>query len=914
MIRRQFAQAGWLLSLLLLFVILAGNLTGPANAKIYVQPPFKPLKALNTSPKAVAEGLPVSLRLGGNGVGVVDGSCISNDGRYMVFVDSSTNLVVGQVDGNNTSDIFLFDRELGTYALVSHIPGALTTAGNQGSSYASITPDGHFVVFQSNATNLIFNQIDRNDTDPQNRGDIFLYNRLTGDITLVSRSSLSPVATAGKGSNYPAISGDGRFILFVSQATDVVSGQVDTNNQNDLFCFDRISETLRIVNHVAGLPTTTGIWGCQATNRSFGFSSDGRFFTFLSPTPNLVPGQIDTGSAQDVFLADLENDSLQLVSHTFVSPLQTGNNACLEASISADGRWVVFSSASNNLLPNQVDFIASLDVFLFDRLTGNLTLVSHAPESPTTASNSNSGGPVISADGRFIAYESIATNLVNGQVDTPNTTDIFLFNRLTGGTTLVSHLPGSPLASVANGTCFSPRLSANGQFLTYNSTAVNLVAAQFDTNNTFDAFLFDQTTNETQLISRTFTSAVTTGNGGALDSIISQDGNFIVFESSSSDLTPNDPNNHSDVFLIPTGCVRINPGSVQLTANVGTPFTQTLSTNGGTGTYSFTLVSGAFPPGITLASNGVLSGTADLPGTYSFTVQASNGAGCTANRLYGLVVQSRPTLTGSPSLTRVQGGTASTSVVATVNDMETAAGNLTVRVISVPNGVTVTSLTNTNGSVSAVIGAGCTATPGANFITMSVTDADGLTATGQVPLTITPNPGPTLGTYSATTVTAGNPVTITPSMGPADNGTVSMVTVAATNGFVGSLAVNPVTGVVNTTPVVEGSFTVTVTAIDNCGVTGSQSFTLVVLPYSKGPILTILSPASGPSGAQVILTGINLGTVTQVFFNGRPTNFTVDSTSQVTATVPVGATTGPVSVSSPTGSASGPIFTVIRTK
>ncbi|HNJ39717.1 MAG TPA: IPT/TIG domain-containing protein, partial [Acidobacteriota bacterium] len=112
-----------------------------------------------------------------------------------------------------------------------------------------------------------------------------------------------------------------------------------------------------------------------------------------------------------------------------------------------------------------------------------------------------------------------------------------------------------------------------------------------------------------------------------------------------------------------------------------------------------------------------------------------------------------------------------------------------------------------------------------------------------------------------------------------------------------------------------GSFTITVTATDNCGATSTRTFVLNVNAYGKGPIIASFTPPSGPFGTSVTISGFNLGTVRQVIFNNQPATFTIDSNTQITATVPFGATTGPISVVSTTGTAtSATPFTVIRTK
>jgi hypothetical protein len=181
---------------------------------------------------------------------------------------------------------------------------------------------------------------------------------------------------------------------------------------------------------------------------------------------------------------------------------------------------------------------------------------------------------------------------------------------------------------------------------------------------------------------------------------------------------------------------------------------------------------------------------------------------------------------------RQQGVPASASTIATVNDADQSAGSLSVTVnggaSATVNGVTVSGLVNTNGTISATIGASCTAS-NASF-TLEVSDSAGATATATLNVTVTANSAPTLGSYpSAGPITVGTGTTVTPSAAPADNVSVASVTVAGSAGFTGTLSVNPTTGVVtisNAGPV--GSWVITVTVTDNCGATTLSQFTLSV--------------------------------------------------------------------------------------
>ncbi|MDQ4134219.1 MAG: hypothetical protein M3179_13705 [Actinomycetota bacterium] len=144
---------------------------------------------------------------------------------------------------------------------------------------------------------------------------------------------------------------------------------------------------------------------------------------------------------------------------------------------SADGAVAVFVTRATDLVPGQVDTNAAYDVFLFEPGTGAVTLVSGAAGSATTTANGTSGSPRLSADGRFVVYESTATDLVTGQTDVPDGYDILLFDRITGANALVSDVPGSMTTTATNagGSNFSrsATISADGAYVAFNSRATN---------------------------------------------------------------------------------------------------------------------------------------------------------------------------------------------------------------------------------------------------------------------------------------------------------------------------------------------------------------------------------------------------------------------------------------------------------
>lgn len=236
------------------------------------------------------------------------------------------------------------------------------------------------------------------------------------------------------------------------------------------------------------------------------------------------------------------------VAATTFAPTQTGperlsirsngeeaNQDSITPDVSADGRYIAFTSAASNLVDN--DHNQTNDIFVRDRQTGQtsrVSLHSHGHEA-----NGPSFSPSISADGRYVAFYSLASNLVDG--DNNNYTDIFVHDRQTGQTSLVSVV----LGGTANSNSRNPAISANGRYITFVSSASNLVGG--DTNGKDDIFRWDREALIMQIVSVDSNEAA--ANDHSHTPSISGDGNHIAFVSDASNLVPGDGNNSSDIFL-----------------------------------------------------------------------------------------------------------------------------------------------------------------------------------------------------------------------------------------------------------------------------------------------------------------------------------------------------------------------------
>jgi Tol biopolymer transport system component len=378
---------------------------------------------------------------------------VSRDGRYVVFTSDATNLVVG--DTNEASDVFVRDRSLGTTKRVS--VRSNERQGNGSSQHAAISSSGRFVVFDSSATNLVVG-------DGNNQIDVFVRDLELGTTRLLS---VRTNGNQGNGASYdPSISGNGRFAVFTSESTNLVGS--------------------------------------------------------------------DTNDRRDVFLRNLQQDTTVRVSLS--SREAQGNENSQDSVISADGIYIVFLSSATNLVPHDTNGVT--DVFARGRVQGSTRRISLS--SSDVEANGASDFPTVSADGRFVAFQSQATNLVAG--DGNLVSDVFLRDRQTNTTKRVSV---STAGAEGDNGSNDPSISASGRYVVFSSDAANLV--DNDTNLNQDIFIRDRINRTTSRIS--LGAGGGEGDGGSFDPDISGDRRFVVFESSSTDLVTGDTNEVTDVFI-----------------------------------------------------------------------------------------------------------------------------------------------------------------------------------------------------------------------------------------------------------------------------------------------------------------------------------------------------------------------------
>jgi FG-GAP-like repeat/RTX calcium-binding nonapeptide repeat (4 copies)/WD40-like Beta Propeller Repeat len=370
----------------------------------------------------------------------------------------------------------------------------------------SINSDGRYVAFQSHATDLVA-------SDTNGAADIFIHDRQNETISRVSVGVGG--AQANGASTYPSISQDGRYIAFESTASNLVSG--DKGGWTEIFVYDRTTGTTARASiglNVSGVTDNEPNW--PSMHPSIASSGNGYKVAYASEAGNLVAG--DARNLPRIFVYDSATKVITKITNGIGG---APNNASDFPSISTNG-LVAYHSFASNLVANDTN--SAGDIFLYNN--GTTTRISVGLNG--AQSNGESTQASISANGNFIAFQSLASNLVAG--DTNGVSDIFVHNRTTGGTERVS----TGVNGVqSNNDSYEASISSDGRFVTFWSRATNLVPGQ--TGPAGQIFVHDRELHQTKLIS--VSAAGETGNTWELvEPVISGDGSLVAFESSSTNI------------------------------------------------------------------------------------------------------------------------------------------------------------------------------------------------------------------------------------------------------------------------------------------------------------------------------------------------------------------------------------------
>jgi hypothetical protein len=394
---------------------------------------------------AAAQGGPERIAVDSAGVPATSFSetaSLSDDGRFVAFVGFDSNLAPGE--GNNKEDIFVRDRLLGTTERVA--PGA-----NAGCFAPAISGDGRYVAFVTSSTNLV-------QQDLVSESQVLLFDRQTGVTELISRNTSGVGGDQGAGR--PAISDDGRFVSFQSYSNDIVVP--DVNFAADIYVRDRLLNTTELVSI-----STTGQQTAQHSYSS-AVSPNGRFVVFeargdvLDVTPN---------GYRDIFRRDRLLGVTEQVSFGMgMTPATGHSHAPLD--ISDDGRFVAFQSEADNLVAGQLQEVyPGFAIVVRDMQLGTNELISLDPLSPSGAELLGSVGASMSGDGRYVGFASAS----NGRA--------YRRDRVTD-TTLRLDVSGTGVGG--NGPALDVALSDASDVVAWTSSATNLVAG--DTNGAREVF------------------------------------------------------------------------------------------------------------------------------------------------------------------------------------------------------------------------------------------------------------------------------------------------------------------------------------------------------------------------------------------------------------------------------------------
>lgn len=402
--------------------------------------------------------------------------------------------------------------------------GAAGVQANADSYDAAVSDNGQVIAFRSTASNLVAG-------DDNKWPDIFV--RDLGSATTEMASG--HITEDHRYSQHPSLSDDGQIVVM----------------QTDLVSLPRLSQ---IVAHDRGTGVSNLLVasGDKANQAPF-VSGNGQFIAFYSEgtlqdiiPPQMRPINDDTNNTIDSFVVD--RVTVPIVATERVSRDGAGAQGVGDSfspTLSDDGRYVAFYSYANNLVAGDTN--EHEDIFVKDRQTKGIVIASVASDG--TIGNGDSYKPVISGNGKFVAFRSQASNLVAG--DTNKHWDIFVRD-LTLNTT--SRVSVSSSGTQANHDSFEADISDDGRFVVFRSNAGNLVAD--DTNKRFDVFVHDRQSGQTVRVSK---PASGEANGHSYNPAISGDGAWIVFESNATNLVAGDTNTARDIFRVANPLMGANP-------------------------------------------------------------------------------------------------------------------------------------------------------------------------------------------------------------------------------------------------------------------------------------------------------------------------------------------------------------------
>lgn len=546
----------------------------------------------------------------------------------------------------------------------NHSSGGSTTSA----SNMTMNADGSRVAFDSNAQNLVLNG-----TSAGGTREVFVSQPSTGGTFQLTRGTNG--VPNGDSSN-PSMSANGQFVAFQSTAGNLIPGTTGTTSANSqVFVAGVPSGSMRQVSLTSSGASASG----DSLNPSI--SADGSVVAFESTATDLGSTAMagSAGPIRNVFVWDATSGTVQLVSVGDAG--SAGNADSSNPVVSPDGRFVAFESRAGNLVPGSAGAASGQSqVFVRDLVAGTTMQISNGAQG--AASNGDSRNPAISTGGRFVAFESMASNLTSSAM-TPGagTTNIFVWDRQTGQIMLAS--PGTANASSgANGDSHNPSISADGRFLVFDSSAGDLLASSSG-NSGANVFLRDLQTGTTTLVSAPMNGGTTTGsttgtiggtttgstspgtfNGGSAIPVISANGSVVGFTSDATNLTAAPTSGSSNVFLAnpTTGTITLVSAPAAGATTAGTTGLTTVGTTGSTtiGTTAGTTVGTTVgTTGVTtVGTTGITTGVTTIGTT---TIGTTTIGTTTVGTTIGTTGTTAATTAGTTGTSSVGGSTGATS-------------------------------------------------------------------------------------------------------------------------------------------------------------------------------------------------------------------------------------------------------------
>lgn len=379
---------------------------------------------------------------------------ISGDGSFVAFVEDVPD--ESEIGGSGTG---VFLSSIGGPAIPVDIPHGRSEHGIEFSAGSpSLSGSGRYLAFASEDPDLSNDDHDTSTTlagDTFPLRDIFVYDRSTGTVSLASRANGAKGDGGNADSNNPSISADGRFVAFQTGATNLLHGSFGGIFVRDL--------QRRTTTPVASVRLHPG--GQLNGGYTPSISAHGRWVAFLTVA------HFRHGRALEIAVRDMKRKRTIYASRASGSHGRLATGDCKLPAISADGRYVAFASKAKNLSRTDRDDVE--DIFVRDLKTNRTTLVSRAQGKRGAAGSGDSSNPSISADGRYVAFESYASNL--GPTDNSTVPDVFVRDLRSGHAFLASR--GSANGPAANAPSANPSISADGRFVAFDSRGSNLSPA-----------------------------------------------------------------------------------------------------------------------------------------------------------------------------------------------------------------------------------------------------------------------------------------------------------------------------------------------------------------------------------------------------------------------------------------------------